>query len=387
MQAWLLALNCRYCKLRLHADDGSTVQVDWRPDLDDTALLRSALVLAEAPALTVAMTGDPTLRAFCGAAETAAVHRVAEPLVPLARSLQATAREVLDRGLTPTALERWTDTWTSSTREREAAGDTENAEALALTGAVVGDRGVALTGFAPLKSEWLAQYLQALWQLVNQAEEPETDADPGDAASTATAIAKTTAAHHPAHLRLRTRDDALLPTSEGRLWSVYGGYTTRDESGFAGDTLRSVVTQLLTLQPEAAGHLRCLTWGPGAADLLTGEAVRLLGTRTGRGVIGNIEVFCIGSGKDDKPTAETLATVDEALRGERDALQLRYLKDLAQAREILRPAHDSHAVHLALITGLTEGEHRLQFETPEVQPPPSVSGSGETPGATVTGVT
>ena len=31
-------------QLRLHADDGSTVQVDWRPDLDDAALLRSALL-------------------------------------------------------------------------------------------------------------------------------------------------------------------------------------------------------------------------------------------------------------------------------------------------------------------------------------------------------
>jgi hypothetical protein len=356
-------------QLRLHADDGSTVQVDWRPDLDDVALLRSALALSEAPALTLAMAEEPTLRAFCGRAEITPLPRVPEVLAPLARALQATAREALDRGLTPTALQRWTDTWTRCTREREAADDAENAEAVALAGAVIGDRGAALTGFAPLKSEWLAQYLGALWQLVNQAEEPKTDADPGDAVSTATAIARTTAAHHPAHLRLRTRDDVLLPTSEGRLWSVYGGYSTRNDSGFAGETLRSVVTQLLSLQPEAAGHLRCLAWGPGAADLLTGEAVRLLGARTGRGVIGKIEIFCIGSGKDDKPSAQTLATVDEALRGERDSLQLRYLHDLAQAREILRPAHDSPAVHLALITGLTEGEHRLQFETPEVEPP------------------
>jgi hypothetical protein len=356
-------------QLRLHADDGSTVQVDWRPDLDDAALLRSALVLAEAPGLTTTMTGEPTLRAFCGAAETALVQRVPEPLVSLARVLQATAREALDRGLTPTALQRWTDTWTQCAREQEAADDAGNAEALALTGAVLGDRGVALTGFAPLKSEWIAQYLEALWQLVTQAEEPKTDVDPGDAVSTATAIAKTTAAHHPAHLRLRTRDEVLLPTSEGRLWSIYGGHITRDESGFAGDTLRSVVIQLLTLQPEAAGHLRCLAWGPGAADLLTGEAVRLLGMRAGRGVIGKIEIFCISSGNDDKPSAQTLAIADEALRGKRDALQLRYLDDLAQARDILRPTHDSPAVHVALITGLTEGEHRLQFETPEVQPP------------------
>ena len=356
-------------RLRLHADDGSTVQVDWHPDLDDAALLRSALLLSEAPVLTITMTGEPTLRAFCSAAGTTATQRVPEPLVPLARALQAAAREILDRGLTPTTLQRWTDTWTDAAHEREAAGDAESAEALALAGAVVSDRGTALTGLAPLKSEWLGQYLEALWQLVNQAEEPKSDVDPGDAVATASAIARTTAAHHPAHLRLRTRDYALLPSNEGRIWSVYGGCTTRDESGFAGDTLRSVVIQLLTLQPEAAGHLRCLAWGPGAADLLTGAAVRLIGARTGRGVIGKIEIFCVGSGADDKPSGETLAAVDEAMRGGRDALQLRYLNDFAQARAILSPAHDSPAVHLALVTGLSEGEHGLQFGTPEVEPP------------------
>jgi hypothetical protein len=251
----------------------------------------------------------------------------------------------------------------------EAADDTDNAEALALAGAVQGDSGTALTGFAPLKAEWLSQYLSGLWHLLTQAEEPQDDADPGDAVATATAIARNTASHHPAHLRLRSQDRALLPASEGRIWSIYGGNTTRDESGFAGDTLRSIVTQLLTLQPEAAGHLRCLAWGPGAADLITGEAVHLIGTRTGRGVISKIEIFCIGSDDDDKPSDQTLAAVDDQLRGERDVLQLRYLEDLAQARSILAPASDSPTVHLALITGLTEGGQRLQIETPEVEPP------------------
>jgi hypothetical protein len=356
-------------QLRLHADDGSTVQVDWRPDLDDAALLRVALVVSEAPVLTITMQGEPTLRSFCSSPETGVALPVPEPLIDLARALQATAREVLDRGLTPNVLQRWTDIWTNLIKEREALGDAENAEALALAGAVLGDRGTALTGLAPLKSEWLAQYLEALWALVNQAEEPKTDAEPGDAVAAATAISRTTATHHPAHLRLRTRDDALLPTSEGRVWSVYGGSTMRGESGFAGDTLRSVITQLLTLQPEAAGHLKCLAWGPGAADLLTGEVVLLLGSEAGRGKIHKIEIFCIGSGKEDKPSGETLAVVDEALRGRRDALQLRYLDDLGRAQAILGFAHDSPAVHLALITGLSEGEHRLQFDTPEVQPP------------------
>ena len=220
-----------------------------------------------------------------------------------------------------------------------------------------------------MKAEWLAQYLEALWKLVNKAEEPREDADPGDAVAAAAGIARTTAAHYPAHLRLVSRDRALLPASEGRLWSLYGGDSSRDESGFAGEVLRSVVTQLLTLQPEAAGHLRCLAWGPGAADLLAGEAVRLIGTTAGRGVISNIELFCVGDSEADKPAWSTLAAIDDQLRGERDVFELRYLPDLASARRVLRPAADSPAVHLALVTGLTEGGERLQIESPEVAPP------------------
>lgn len=355
-------------QLRLHADDGSTVQVDWRPDPDDAALLRAALMFADSPSLTLSTPGELTLRAFCGDIPTGA-DPVPASLGRLARALQATAREALDRGLTPTLLSKWTDTWTRAVDDREAAGDTDVAEALALAGAVRGDRGTALTGFAPLKAEWLSQYLGALWRLVNQAEEPTSDAEPGDAVAAAAGVARATATHHPAHLRLSTQDRALLPTSEGRIWSLYGGATARDESGFAGEALRSVVTQLLTLQPEAAGHLRCLTWGPGAADLLVGEAVKLIGARAGRATISKIEIFCVGDGEQDRPDWTTLAVADEALRGERDVLQLRYLADLAEARAVLAPAPGSHAVHLALVTGLTEGGQRLQIEAPEVAPP------------------
>lgn len=356
-------------QLRLHADDGSTVQVDWRPDLDDAALLRAALLFAEAPALTVTMPGEPTLHAFCGPDGPNAPQPVPSPLTRLARALQATARETLDRGLTPALLAGWTDAWTRAVADREAAADADNAEELALAGAVRTDRCAALTALAPLKAEWLSQYLTALWSLVNRAEEPGSDAEPGDAVAAAAGIARSTAAHHPAHLRLRTQDRALLPTSEGRMWSLYGGESTRDESGFAGEALRSVVRQLLTLQPEAAGHLRCLAWGPGAADLLVGEAVRLIGTRAGRGVISKVEIFCVGDRAEDKPRWSTLAAADDQLRGERDVLQLRYMDDLAQARAVLAPAADSPAVHLALVTGLTEGGKRLQIESPEVGPP------------------
>ena len=357
-------------QLRLGDIQGNTVQVDWRPDLDDAAMVRAALLFAEEPTLTLLQTTEPTLHAFCEPLSARPISTVPKVLIPLARKLQSTAKSLLDSGIDPRLLSSWTDAWTQVCADREAVADASSAEALALAGAVRGgDRAVALTFLSPLKAEWVAQYHQALWSLLRRAEEPGTIVDPTDAVATANGVARTTAAHHPAHLRLGTQDRALLPTCEGRVWSVYGSASTRDESGFAGDALRAVVTQLLTLQPESAGHLRCLAWGPGAADLLTSQAVKLIGTRTGGAIVSKVEIFCIGESANDRPSWDTLALADDELRGSRDVLELRYIDTLQHARQLLRPVADSPAVHLALVTGLTEGGQRLQIESPEVRPP------------------
>lgn len=357
-------------QLRLGDVQGNTVQVDWRPDLDDVAMLRAALLFADEPALTLQLVSEPTLHAFCGSVNATPVRSVPDILMPLASKLQSTARSLLDTGVNPAVLSTWANVWTVACVERETAGDSAVAEALALAGAVRGgDRAAALTFLSPLKSEWVSQYLDALWRLLQGAEEPGTVVEPTDAVATATSVARTTAAHHPAHIRLGTQDRALLPTSEGRVWSLYGGWSTRDESGFAGDSLRAVVTQLLTLQPEAAGHLRCLAWGPGAADLLTQQAVRLIGTRAGKAIVRRVEIFCVGQQDDDKPRWDTLAWADDELRDSRDVLELRYIDTLQRARELLGPVVETPAVHLALVTGLTEGGSRLQIESPEVERP------------------
>lgn len=357
-------------QLRLADIEGNTVQVDWRPDLDDVAMLRAAMLFAAEPALTLKLTGEPTLHAFCGPDSATPDPSVPNGLVPLARRLQTTAQTLLDSGINPAVLDTWTGNWVQACAERESASDSSTAEALALAGAVCGgDRTAALTFLAPLKAEWVSQYHQALWQLLNRAEEPGTPVDPTDAVTTSSGVAHTTAAHHPAHLRLRTQDRPLLPTTEGRIWSLYGGTSSRDESGFAGETIRSVVIQLLTLQPEAAGHLRCLAWGPGSADLLAREAVRLIGTRVGKATVNRVEIFCIGEGPDDKPRWDTLAWADDELRDGRDVLELRYINTLDEAKNLLRPTADTPAVHLALVTGLTNAGNRLQIESPEVHPP------------------
>ena len=359
-------------QLRLYDEDNNTVQIDWRPDLDDAAALRAALLFAEQPALTLAAASEPTLHSFCGSDEPTPDVAVPAALARLAQTLHDTAEASLEYGLDPKTLTRWTDAWTKACREHELAGDTSVAEALALAGAVRASTGkaTALTPFAPLKAEWLAQYLDALWRLINRAEEPGDDrVEPTAATATAAGIARTTAAHHPAHLRLASQDRVQLPTSEGRVWSLFGGASSRDESGFAGDALSSVVLQLLRLQPEAAGHLRCLAWGPGAADLLVSQAVNLIGTTVDRTQIRRIEIFCVGSDLASRPDRSTLEYADAELRTERDVLELRYLDDLDRAQELLKPGPDAPAVHLALVTGLTDGGNRLIVDSREVDPP------------------
>jgi hypothetical protein len=357
-------------QLRLHNyKRKATVQVDWKPDLDDAALLRTVLLFAEQPTLTLRLTGaEPSLHAFTGG-ENPAAEPVPDALAGLAEDLQRQAETLLEYGLNPAALAAWAASWTAACDSEEASGRTDYAEALTLAGAVTGgDRTVALTPLAPLKAEWLAQYLQALWDLLDRAETPDTEAEP--AAAAAAAVARTTASQHPAHLRLRSRGRPLLPTSEGRFWGLYGARHTRDESGHAGAVLTSVLERLLTLQPEAAGHLRCLAWGPGAADLLASTAVERIGRRTGRATVRKVEIFCIGRGPDDRPSPATLAAADDELRGGRDVLELRYLDSLDQALTVLpESGSGAPAVHLALVTGITEGGQLLEINSPEVAPP------------------
>lgn len=355
-------------RLRLHGGDASdTVQLDWRPDLDDVALLRAALLFREQPTLSLTCSDEPSLAAFC---QTSKLEAAAVPatLRPLAKQLMDTAGAIVEHGLTPGQLKRWVMAWGDALDRERAADRDEHTEDLALAAGVKGGRAVALTALAPMKAEWLAQYLEALWGLLASAR------DRGDrnmpVVETAGAVARCTATHHPAHIRIRTRDRAVLPTSEGRIWTLYGGQHPRDDSGHADDALSGVLHRLLTLQPEAAGHLRCLAYGPGAADLLVSQAVQLVHQRIGRVTVAKFEIFCVEDSQGSRPRSDTLAEADDKLRGEqRDVLEIRYLDSIDEARRVLRPRDGEPAVHLALVTGLTEGGSKLTIESREVRPP------------------
>ena len=358
-------------RLRLHARGSKDVLVmEWRPDLDDLATLRAVSLFAEQESLAIEQDGSPTLAAFCSR-QPGALKAVPDALRPLAASLRRTCRTMLEDGLSNEALDDWTHAWRSSLALERSAGRLEHAETLALAGTVVGAGAVGMTPVAPLKAEWLSQQLDALWTLLFLAlheAEASTDEPLED---TARGTAAATASHYPAHLRVSWSDRPLLPTSETRLWSTYGGPAS-ENAQYGGAALRGVLQRLLQLQPEAGGHLRCIAAGPGAADLLVREASTLVGTRMAGVEVGRVEIFCIDEGDAARPQPATLAAADDHLAGiGRDRLELRYLPSLDNARAVLQAdAPGAPAVHLALICGITGEAARLAIETPEVEPPP-----------------
>jgi hypothetical protein len=129
----------------------------------------------------------------------------------------------------------------------------------------------------------------------------------------------------------------------------------------------TVLRRLLLLQPEAAGHLKCLALGPGAASLLLREAVSLAGTRVGGAEVATIEIYSLGQSEID---AQALSEADEhRLSGDPSGrIHLRYVRDLAAARTVLGAAEP--AVHFALMTGLTSeggqpGVSAVEIDMPE----------------------
>ncbi|MDP9388135.1 MAG: DUF853 family protein [Actinomycetota bacterium] len=350
-------------ELRVEGGDGGRVQVNWSPDLDDVAALRQAMLLAESTVLTLAVAGAPTLGRFCaGPAPTSTAPH--ERLAPVAGRLRAAASACLATGLSPDALDLWCAAWRAAVEAERAAERNDALEALALAGAAVGGGSVGLGVFSPPKSEWAAQYLRALWELAEAAAAGGEPDEPVEA--TAAGIQRTTASQQPAFIRVSTSDRPLLPISEGRVWGVYGSGAAADEGGYSAEALGGVIDKLIAIQPEAAGHLRCMAWGPGAADLLLERATAML-AGSGAHAVREIEIFCAGH----RPSDAVLAVADDAMAANgREGLSIRYLGSLEDAAARLSPGrHGEPAVHLAVATGLSAGGDRLQIPVQEVGEP------------------
>jgi len=339
-------------------DGAGSVEVLWAPDADDVALLRSLWEFSNDTALSFDAGGPPTPQALAGA--QLAARPVPDTLRPMAEGLRKVSRDALHDGLGPERLRRWVSDWTASVAAGRGFRSSRISGEAALAGCLLGFGGgahpaVGMGPLAPLKAEWLADYLAAARVLVDEAIQAKAAADDTASAlafdTAAVALTNATASHVPGFMRLANVDDVLLPSAESRMWAIFGARTALvNFESHAGTAVDRVLTHLLRLQPEAAGHLRCLAVGPGAAGLLLREAVNICGKRVGGVAVDTIEIFSVGP---YEPDADALATVDDyqATRESRGTIQLRYLASLAEAEEVLGSARPS--AHFALFTGLS----------------------------------
>lgn len=364
----------------------SRVEVSWAPDADDAALLR-ALVEFDAEAC-LSLAGGPLQDPARFASGEGIRPRDCPPqLDELRRRLHKLCSDSLRDGLRPERLRGWAQEWSDTVQRGARSGAADAAEHAALAGTVAvalgrPERHVAMGPLAPLKAEWLADYLDQAHELVESAllnVSGASDAAFDDLAfdTVAAALVAVTATHYPAFLRLRDEDEPLLPTKESRTWSVFGGRAgVLNYEAKAAAAIDQVLRRLLRLQPEAAGHLKCLAVGPGSAGLLVTQAARLAGQRVNRVQVRVIEVFVIGApNPDDRALADALAEADK--RQTQDdtgaALRLRYLPDLDHAVHTLGPS--APAVHFALLTGLTGEGRRPSINTVDTrlgEPDPEV---------------
>ena len=369
-------------KLRLRNGRGS-VEVSWGPDIDDVALLRTIIEYADNATLTLRMIGAPEPFYFSTYPEFAT-----EPLqgeaTHLAQRLSLLAADALRDGLVPRRLQDWAAGWAEMAESTEALGGGETAEILMLAGCVEGAREdnirtIGMTALAPVKAEWLAALLEAGQMVITQAmglvAEETRDSLRSMAFDTACqGLVGVTAAHCPSFLRVCDDDAPLLPSKETRIWAVFGGRPgIMNFERQALEAIDSVLKRLLRLQPEAAGHLKCLAVGPSSAALMLTEAVDLVGRSVGGVEVATVEVFAVAA----RPGED--AALDEALRladrhvekQEAGQVRLRYLTALDAVRTALGPA--LRPVHFTLLTGLT-GEGRapvVSFVEIPVPPPGS----------------
>jgi hypothetical protein len=362
-------------KLRIRSD-ASSVEVGWAPDGDDAALLRCALEFSEGSAIALRVPSSPDSRPFASCDFPEHV-RPSNELRPLVQRLSDLARDVLADGLSATRLQTWADEWVAQVNTSRGFEGGASSEQLSIAGCVEGraSGGLRVIGMGPLsapKAEWLGDYLRTAEELVRLAlgivTEGEHVAEAGAFEVACQALRDVTSAHCPAFVRVIDADAPLLPSKETRAWSVFGGNPgLLNFERHAMMSIDRVVHRLLRLQPEAAGHFRCLAYGPGSAALLLNEAVDIAG-RVVEGVrVGTVEVFVVGvQDQDDEAFTAALRKADEAKAdAEAGDIRLRYVDSLDLVGQTLGEGRLS--VHFALFTGLTDDDHLPQIDHVEIE--------------------
>ncbi|WP_376964144.1 hypothetical protein ABNQ39_26695 [Azospirillum sp. A26] len=358
-------------QLRLHGEQPrDSVELRWRPSADDLASLRLAVEFSFSPCARLETEGQVTAPAFCGAPEVRGV--AGDPRASsLATVINEVANTVFDGGLIPSSLRRIASEWTDCVEKARGSDAVAFLETLSLAGVVVGRDSVGLGLLSPLKAEWVASALETLREVAGEAiltaNRPETDAERLQVrAQAAAALARATSCHYPAFIRQASDNRPLLPVTESRSWSAYSSEFGSPSENYAEGAVGDVIDKLLTLQPEIGGHLKCLAFGPGAASLLVGQALKLLGCKVGRGRLESCEIICVS----ERPDAEALAAADTLLGGHsRHLLKLRYFKDFNEATRHLPSTVGSPTAHLAVVTGLSNSVSRLSLDTVPLRMP------------------
>lgn len=351
------------------------VEVVWSPDHDDAALLRCILEHSTETCMTFGVPGQPSARQVASAMHLEA-YAVSDATRPLAQRLRQLCSDILSDGISAARLRTWVADWTEYVEEHRAFDGSVDAESLSTAGCVAGFSGNGLpphgmSGVAPIKAEWLADYVDSAATLVSEQFDDQGDSTAlADLAFDASCqgLQDVTAAHCPAFLRLHERDTPLLPTAESRIWTVFGGDAKlRNFETHARRSMEQVIRRLVRLQPEVAQHLRCLALGPGSASLMLDVAISLVGTHLDGMPVEVIELFVVGANHvEDDALRHALARADEVIGGKEGAeVRLRYFSDLTEAANVLGRHHTT--MHFALFTGLTAGDRSPQIDHVDIE--------------------
>jgi hypothetical protein len=352
-------------------DRGDSVEVNWTPSPEELALLVAATRFADAnpPALQLRSTASDGRVTLSTLSAVPAPEHLAAP----AAALRGAASAILRDGYDVAALRAWAVAWTEAVAALNARGATgRDSDCLALAGCIETADEVAMTSLAPLKSEWLAARTEAwleLTDLAARAAAGEEARSPGDTqpppiVPAARAVGAATAARYPAFVATGGRETPLLPTSDASVFASFGdsGSPKGDVAPRPVEPIQTALRKLLDLHPEAAEHVRCAAWGPGACDLLT-RAIAENMRRSDR--IGRAELFCL----EGAPEASTLAMLDDFARTQpAQRIQLRYVDNL---REWGADGDSAPSVHLALVEGITHGAERVNANYEDFPAPPS----------------